>query len=144
MSSSSISNNLVWHKNTVSISKTVPFQTIQFTISTQSNSIRAMDRTLSGTTTLGQSGPGSNGNKDVLHIPQSSSIYGDSSSDCLVSYPGHSFGESYSSTEMPSVYSTARADGATGHSLGEFYLSAEMQSVYFSATADWARRRTSK
>ena len=36
-----------------------------------------------------QSGPGSNGNKDVLYIPQSSSITGTSPSDCLVSYPEH-------------------------------------------------------
>ncbi len=28
----------------------------------------------------------------MLHIPQSSSITGDSPSDCLVSYPGHSLG----------------------------------------------------
>ena len=32
--------------------------------------------------------------------------------DCLVSYLGHSLGESYSSSEMQSVYSTAQADGA--------------------------------
>ena len=48
--------------------------------------------TLSGATTLGQSGAGSNGNKGVLHIPQSSSAAGTSPSDCLVSYPGHSLG----------------------------------------------------
>ena len=34
------------------------------------------------------SGPGSNGNEGVLHIPQSSRITGTSPSDCLVSYPG--------------------------------------------------------
>ena len=45
---------------------------------------------LSGATTPGQSGPGSDGNKEVLHIPQSSSIARTSISDCLVSYPGHS------------------------------------------------------
>ena len=44
------------------------------------------------TNTPGQSGHGSNGNKRVLHIPQSSSITGASPSDCLVSYPGHSLG----------------------------------------------------
>ena len=48
--------------------------------------------TLSGATTLGQSGPGSNGNEGVLRIPQISSTAGTSPSDCLVSYPGHSFG----------------------------------------------------
>ena len=48
---------------------------------------------LSGATILGQSGPGTNGNKGVLRIPQSSSIIGTSSSDCLVSYTGHSLGK---------------------------------------------------
>ena len=48
--------------------------------------------TLSGATTPGQSGPGSNGNEGVLRIPQSHSITGTSPSDCLVSYPGHSLG----------------------------------------------------
>ena len=47
---------------------------------------------LSGATTPGQSGPGSDGNEGVLHIPQSSSIAGTSPSDCLVSYSGHSLG----------------------------------------------------
>ena len=40
----------------------------------------------------GQSGPGSDGNKGVLHIPQSPRITGTSRSDCLVSNPGHSLG----------------------------------------------------
>ena len=51
-----------------------------------------IDRTLSGATTPGQSGPGSNGNEGVLRIPQGPSITGTSPSDCLVSYPGHSLG----------------------------------------------------
>ena len=38
------------------------------------------------------SGPGSNGNEGVLHIPQSSSTTEASPSDCLVSYPGHLLG----------------------------------------------------
>ena len=62
---------------------------------------------LSGATTLGQSGPGSNGDKGVLCIPQSSSITGTSLSDYLVLYPGHSLGGSYPSAEVQSVYSTA-------------------------------------
>ena len=48
-----------------------------------------IDRTLSGATTPGQSGPGSDGNKGVLCIPQSSSITEASPSNCFVSYPGH-------------------------------------------------------
>ena len=49
-------------------------------------------RALSGATTPGQSGPGSDGNEGVLRIPQISSTAGTSPSDCLVSYPGHSLG----------------------------------------------------
>ena len=52
------------------------------------SSIWPIDRTLSGATTPGQSGPGSNGNEEVFCIPQSSRITGASPSDCL----GHSFG----------------------------------------------------
>ena len=48
--------------------------------------------------------------KSLLHIPQSFSITGASPSDCLVSYPGLLSGESYPSTEMQSVYSTASVD----------------------------------
>ena len=62
---------------------------------------------------LGQSGPGNNGNKGVLRIPQSSSITGTSPSDCLVSYTGHSLGGSYPSVEVQSVYSTAPVDWAS-------------------------------
>ena len=68
---------------------------------------------LSGATTSGQSGPGSDGNKGVLCIPQSSSLTGTSPSDCLGSYPGHSLGGgSYPSAEKQSVYSTAPTDWA--------------------------------
>ena len=69
-----------------------------------------MDRTLSGATTLDQSGPRCDGNEGVLCIPQSSSITEASPSDCLVSYPGLLLGESYSSAEKQSVYSTASAN----------------------------------
>ena len=75
------------------MSKTVLFQTIQFSISTQSR-------------------PWNVGNEMALHIPQNSSITGTSPSDCLVSYPEH-LGESYPSAEMQSVYSTAPVDWAT-------------------------------
>ena len=49
-------------------------------------SIRPMDRTLSGATTPGQSGLGSNGNEEVLHIPQISKAVA-LPSDGLMSYP---------------------------------------------------------
>ena len=67
---------------------------------------------LSGATTPGQSGPRSNGNKRVLHIPQISSNAGSSPSDCFVSYPGHLLAGSYPSAGVQSVYSTAPADWA--------------------------------
>ena len=57
------------------LAKTFLFQAIQFSISMP-----------------GQSEPGSDGKKGVLCIPQSSSITGTSTPDCLVSYPGHSLG----------------------------------------------------
>ena len=50
------------------------------------SSIGPIDRTLSGATTTGLSGPGSNGNEDVF------SIIGASPSVCLMSYPGHLLG----------------------------------------------------
>ena len=50
------------------MSKTVLFQTIKFSISTQFSSISSIDRTLSGATTLKQSRPESDGNKEVLRI----------------------------------------------------------------------------
>ena len=62
---------------------------------------------------MGQSRPGSDGNEEVLRIPQSSSIAGTSPSDCLVSYLGHLLGGgSYLSAEKQSVYSTAPANWA--------------------------------
>ena len=91
--------------NTVIMSKTALFQPIQFSISGQFNSMWSIDRTLSGITTPGQSGPRSNSNEGVLRISRSSSISGTSASDCLVSYQGHS-------VEKPSVYCTTPADWA--------------------------------
>ena len=88
---------------------------IPFHKSSQFSSIIPIDRTLSGVNTTGQSGPGSDDNEGVFHIPQSCSITGTSPSDCLVSYPGNSFGcmcVSYPSAEIQSVYSTAPADWA--------------------------------
>ena len=115
--------------------KTVLFQTVQSRISIQFSSIWPIDGTLSGATTPGQSGTGSDGAEGVLRIPQSSSITGTSPSDCLVSYLGHSLGE-----VLP-LYREAigvlYSPSWLGHSLGESYLSAEKQSVYCTAPADW-------
>ena len=74
------------------------------------SSIWPIDRTLSGNTIPGQSRPENNGNEGVHCIRQNSSITETSPSDCLVSYPGHSLRESYSSAQMQSVYSTAPAN----------------------------------
>ena len=49
--------------------------------------ILPIDRTLSSSITLGQSGLGSDGYEGVLCIPQSSSITETALSDCLESYP---------------------------------------------------------
>ena len=72
--------------------KTILFQTIQFSLSTQFSSIWPIHRTLLGAATPDQSGPGRIGNEEVFRIPQSSGITGISPSDCQVSYTGHLFG----------------------------------------------------
>ena len=73
----------------------------------QFSSIQPIDSALSGATTTGQNGPGSDGNEGVLRIPQSSSITGSLPLDCLVSYIGTHDGVSYSFAEVQSVYSKA-------------------------------------
>ena len=100
-------NNSIKHQSFVYIQfsdQTVLFQTIQFSTSMQFSSIWCIDRTLSGATTLCQSGPGSDGNEEVLCIPQSSSITEASPSDWWVSYPRHSMGESDPSAKMQSAF----------------------------------------
>ena len=52
-----------------------------------------IDKILSGATSPGQSGPGSDGNEEELCIHQSSSITGGLPSDCSKSYPEHSLGD---------------------------------------------------
>ena len=64
----------------------------------------SIDRTLSGATTLGQSGLGS--------IFQTSNITGTSSSDGFMSYQDTRWGEGYPSAEIQLVYSTTSADWA--------------------------------
>ena len=55
-------------------------------------SLWPIDKTLTGTSTPGQSRPGCNGIDELLTISQSSKTEG-SPSDGLVSYPRHSFEE---------------------------------------------------
>ena len=87
--------------------KTIPFQTIQFSISihfsmsTQFSTIWHIDRILPGATTPGQSGPGSNGNEGELpQIPQTSCITRTTALDHLVSYLRHSLGKSKHTAEV--------------------------------------------
>ena len=85
---------------------------------------------LSGATTPGQSGPGSNGNKRVLHIPLSSSITGTSPLDCLMSYQD-TRGGVYPSAEVRSVYSTAPVDNFTyTHYTTLELLNSDLQCIY--------------
>ena len=62
---------------------------------------------------MGQSSPGSDANEEVFRIPQSSNITRTSPSDCWVSYPEHTLGESYPSADKQSVYSAAQTDRAS-------------------------------
>ena len=94
--------------------KTSSIQRIQFSRSTQFNSIWPIDRTQSGVNTQGKNEPGTDGNEEVLCISQCSSITGTSPSDCLSSYPGLSLMGwlTYPTAEVQSMYSTAPADWA--------------------------------
>ena len=102
-------NNSIKHQSLIYTQLKV--KTIQFSISMQFSSIWPIDRTLSGATNPGRCQPGSNGNEEVLYILQSSRT-GASPTDCLVSYLGYMWRESYLSVEMQSMYSTAPADWA--------------------------------
>ena len=75
--------------------------------------ILSINRTLSGATIPSQSGQESNGNKWLFCVPQSFSITEATPLDCLVSYQDTRWGESYSSTEIWSLISTAPADWAS-------------------------------
>ena len=95
---------------------TVLFPTIQFSISMQFSPIWPIDRILSGATT--QSGPGSDGNEQMLRMPQGFSITGTSSSECL---------ESYQDTCWLGVLLFCRGG------VGVFYSPSRLGKVYFSS-----------
>ena len=76
------------------------------------SSMWPIDRTWSGATTPGQSGPGSNGNEEVLHIPQSSKTRASTSESFVISRTLIGVGF-YSYAKIQLVYSTAPADWAT-------------------------------
>ena len=91
-------------------------------------SIFPIDRTLSGTTTPGQSGPGINFIERILHIPQISEAEA-SPSNGLISYPGHSLVMgSYPSVEMNSMYSTAPTNWAVEKGVWQFLTNAGLDS----------------
>ena len=118
--------------------KTVLFQTIQFSKSKQLSSIWAIDSNLSDATTLCQSGPWSNGNEGVFRFTKAPLLM--YHRNYLVSYPGRSLWESYPSTVMQSVYSTAPADLATGHSLRVSYPRCrDAVGVFYSFSTNWAK-----
>ena len=75
------------------------------------SSIWPTDTALSGPLTLGQSGSGSNGNEEVLHIPQISEA-GVSLSDVSMSKLDLSLKVGSPLKEMQSVYSKAHAEWA--------------------------------
>ena len=60
-----------------------------------------------------QSGPESDGNDGVFRIIQIPSITGASPSDCLMSYPENSLGESYTFAEMLWVFQQPQPTGST-------------------------------
>ena len=139
------------------MSKTVPFQTIQFSISIQLKwkytlivkNIQFSQTVLIWTIQFSismqfyfthrynpcQSGPGSDGNEGVFHIPQSSSITGTSPSDCLVSYLRHSFGVvlPLSREAVDVFYSSSR--------LGNILLVMEGLVKYIPYHGDWQGRK---
>ena len=84
------------------------------------SSFLPIDRTLTGATTPGQSGPGSDNNKWVFCFLQC--ITRASLSECLVSYPGYSLEVSYLSAEMKTVYSTVSVDWVTPLGKGKLWI----------------------
>ena len=100
------------------------------------SSIKPIDRALSGATTPGHSGPGSNGNKGVLRISQGSSITGTSLLDCLVSYPGHSLGGGLTAWQRCSQ--CILHPQPTGQGIRGKMLSARFQ--WKTATSNWCEK----
>ena len=70
------------------------------------SSVGSLDRILSGASTPGQNEPRSDGNKQVLRIPQSSRITGALTTDFLCYIQDPRWG-SYPTVKKQSVYSTA-------------------------------------
>ena len=90
------------------------FQTIQFSLIKQFNSIWTIDRTLSGATTSSRSKPGRDDNEGYSEFPKAPAFL----------EPDHQIGWYH-------IQDT--------HWVGESYPSANMQSMYSAVQADWAR-----
>ena len=119
-----ITNSIIKHRSFIYTKgnvKTVLFQVIQQSKNTLFSSTWPIDRTLSGATIPGESGPESDGNKGVFRIPQSSGNTGASASDCFVSYIGHSLEESYPFAKVQSVNSATHLTRPADHSNSSNY-----------------------
>ena len=101
------------------MSKTVLFQTIQFSISIQFSFIWPIDRTLSSTSTPGQVDQGAMAMNGYSIFPKAPTLLKPRHEIVWVSYPGHSLEESYHSAEMQSVSSPIPADCT--HLFAELY-----------------------
>ena len=144
------------------MSKQLFFQTIQFSISKQFSYIRTIEKTISGATTTGKSGPGSDCSEGVLHIHQNSGITGASPSDFHINDsrwgsltplerrirfilqsrltgPILIVGVLLLCRDLVSEFYSPSRLGQ--FSLGKSYPSAEMQSVYSTTTANCANSR---
>ena len=93
-----IPNNLIKHHKFIYTQlnvKTVNFKQFSLAWLQLFYLIHNLSLTQSRAATPGRSGPGSDGNKGILHILQSSNITEASPANCLVSYLGHSLVGSY-------------------------------------------------
>ena len=110
----SISTILLWKTflfQAIQLSQTILVQTIQFSINMQLVLFKLLIGPYHVLPFWARVDLEAMAMKGVLHIPPSSSIIGTPPSDWLVSYPGHSWGwGSYPSAEVQSVYSTAPAN----------------------------------
>ena len=101
--------------------KTVLFQTIQFSISTQFSFIWPIDRTISRATTPSQNGLGSDGNKGEQRIPQTFNVTEVSLSDYLALYLRHLLARAYPFAEKQSPADLDH--GTVSNCKGSFYKS---------------------
>ena len=134
----SISNSSVQHKYAVSITKTVLFQTIQFSMITQFSSIWPKDRTLSGATTPGQCGPETDGNKWVHRNPRKLQHYW----NLTIRLFSVIFSTLVTLLQRSRSILQPQPTGSLDNRWGWSYATAK-KSVYTSTLTDWARYKLS-